>query len=150
MTFNTVSIVEAADTPPFFHNNIIDDLEGTVTFYNSAEFIAASGRSIPFDSTQVTQVAQFMRVINAIDNCENFASRSAAKAISALNQATNNDAVINRLLTIAIADTEDAEEVLTAGGLHSQVRKDLKKAKKRFQQAQNVNPPDHVRISQIN
>ena len=32
-TFNTASVVEAADTAPFFHNNVVTTLEGVVDFY---------------------------------------------------------------------------------------------------------------------
>jgi cytochrome c peroxidase len=31
-TFNTASVVEAADTAPFFHNNVVSTLEETVGF----------------------------------------------------------------------------------------------------------------------
>ena len=39
-TFNTASVVEAADTAPFFHNNVVTTLEDAVAFYSGAEFIA--------------------------------------------------------------------------------------------------------------
>lgn len=148
-TFNTVSLVEAADTPPFFHNNVIDDLEESIRFYNSVEFLAATGGSIPFDSSEVTEVAQFLRVINAIDNLENFTLRYAAKAIRGLRQNAIDDRVINRLLSLAVADLEDAEEVLTEGDLHRDARKELKRAKKRFEQAMNTHPPVFVRVGHI-
>lgn len=31
--FNVASVVEAADTPPFFHNNVLNTLEEVVSFY---------------------------------------------------------------------------------------------------------------------
>ncbi len=37
-TFNTVSLVEAADTPPFFHNNSAATLEDAVGFYTTDIF----------------------------------------------------------------------------------------------------------------
>ena len=36
--FNTPSLVEAADTPPFFHNNSVETLEAAVAFYNNDSF----------------------------------------------------------------------------------------------------------------
>ena len=36
--FNTPPLVEAADTPPFFHNNSVATLEGAVAFYNGDAF----------------------------------------------------------------------------------------------------------------
>ena len=37
-TFNTASVVEAADTAPFFHNNVVSTLEDVVAFYTGPEF----------------------------------------------------------------------------------------------------------------
>lgn len=155
LRFNTVSLVEAADTPPFFHSNVIDNLEDAIRFFNTPEFLAASGRSIPFNATQVNQVAAFLRVINAIDNVENAALRSAGRALVALGTDPNPDDVINRALEIAIADTQDAIDVLNQGGLHNSgglpnnAVKQLNVAKTRFQQAMNTAANDNARINHI-
>ncbi|MDX1401854.1 MAG: hypothetical protein R3245_08030, partial [Kiloniellales bacterium] len=37
-TFNTPTLVEAADTGPFFHNHSVETIEGAVAFYNSDAF----------------------------------------------------------------------------------------------------------------
>ncbi len=156
LTFNTVSLVEAADTPPFFHNNVIDTLEGTIIFYNSSEFFNATGLTIPFNSTQVTQVAQFLRIINAIDNVENSSLRYAEKAILALNLAPDKNAVIKRLLGLAIANTTDSIEVLNQGGLHNTGKpsvnavKQLRRANRYFWLAMKERRPAKVSIFFIN
>jgi hypothetical protein len=76
-TFNTPSLVEAADTGPFFHNNSVDTIEGAVGFYNtdafnnspSGQFLSGgTGRGIALDPTEVKAVAAFLRAINALDN----------------------------------------------------------------------------------
>lgn len=121
-TFNSVSLVEAADTPPFFHNNIANTLEEAIEFYNSQEFSDSAAnppRSIPFTSTQVRDVANFLRVINALDNLENSVLRQANRAIFALNQNPRPDDVITRIIDIMIADAEDAIQVLNEGDLHN-------------------------------
>lgn len=118
-TFNSVSLVEAADTPPFFHNNIANTLEEAIEFYNSPEFLEINEGSIPFTEEEVTKVAAFLRVINAIDNLENSVLRQADRAIFAINQNPRPDDVITRIIDIMIADTEDAIEVLTEGALHN-------------------------------
>ncbi len=160
-SFNTPSIVEAADTPPFFHNNIIDNLEDSIRFYNSPEFMDPEGdgninrSGIPFDDIQVGQVANFLRVINALDNIENAALRSSDRALQALILDPNADDVIQRILQIAIADTEDAAQVLTEGGLHNSgglpinAVKQLNKAIQRFQLAMNVAASDVARSNHI-
>ena len=75
--FNTPSLVEAADTGPFFHNNSVETIEGAVTFYNGAAFndspagqllAGATGSGINLDATQVVEVAAFLRVINTLEN----------------------------------------------------------------------------------
>ncbi|HUP43313.1 MAG TPA: hypothetical protein VM599_08895 [Thermoanaerobaculia bacterium] len=70
-TFNSVGLVEAADTPPFFHNNVIETLEGAVAFYSSQFFNqspAAAAGTINLTATESDQVAAFLRVVNAAFN----------------------------------------------------------------------------------
>ncbi len=75
--FNTPPLVEAADTPPFFHNNAVATLEGAVAFYNGDSFnnspagqvlSGATGSGINLDATEVEAVAAFLRVVNALEN----------------------------------------------------------------------------------
>lgn len=155
-TFNTVSLVEAADTPPFFHNNVIDNLEDAIAFYNSEEFVEENGGSIPFNTTQIRNVANFLRVVNAIDNIENAALRQSAKALVALGQTPVPNDVLARILIIMNADTEDAIEVLRQGNLHNtgglpfNAVKQLEEAVHRVQQASNSNIARQTRINFIN
>ena len=71
-TFNTPSLVEAADTGPFFHTNAIETIEGAVAFFNGASFNnSPAGRAVGgiiLDGTQVVEIAAFLRVINALEN----------------------------------------------------------------------------------
>ena len=81
--FNSTSLVEAADTPPFFHNNSVATIEDAVRFYTLDVFNASpagGGRAFVLDRTQVIQVAGFLRAINALDNIAN-ARRSLEGAI---------------------------------------------------------------------
>ena len=82
-TFNTVGLVEAADTPPFFHNNVIEDVEGAVAFYSSQFFNQSpSGQvgAINLTPAESDQVAAFLRVINASFNLAISQQRNAAAA----------------------------------------------------------------------
>jgi hypothetical protein len=154
-TFNSISLVEAADTAPFFHNNIAFTLEEAIEFYASKEF-GATRPPIVFTTEQRDQVAAFLRAVNALDNIEALAAPRAKKAIDALliSNPNAND-VINFLLEVAIADTKDAIDVLNAsninntGGLPDNAVKQLERANLRFQQGQNTNTPDAVRIGKI-
>jgi hypothetical protein len=75
-TFNTPSLVEAAATGPFFHNNVVKTIEEAVDFYNSTAFadspggqaiVDLTGGGIQLTDTQVAAVAAFLRVINALE-----------------------------------------------------------------------------------
>ncbi len=123
-TFNTASLVEAADTPPFFHANISNTLEDAILFYRSAEFLnSPSGVIIPFlaNPQDVTNVANFLRVLNSLDNIDTSAVRLIKRAIDFLDGPftfLNLHDVVNRLLRAAVADLCDVIEVLTEGDLH--------------------------------
>jgi hypothetical protein len=132
--FNTPTLVEAADTGPFFHNNSIETIEGAVAFYNGDTFNnspAAVGGMFPvglinLDATQVVAVAAFLRVINAFENIR-FAIELEDRALDARGRRHGNTA-LKRLLRQAMAENGDAMEVLDGGGLHPQAVAHLKAA----------------------
>jgi mono/diheme cytochrome c family protein len=138
--FNTPTLVEAADTGPFFHNNSVETIEGAVAFYNGDAFtgspagqllIGATGSAINLDATQVVAVAAFLRVINALENIRS--------GIELLDR-TNAVSVIsdNTLLDRAIHETEDAHQVLTGGGLHPDAAAQLATAIDLIRQARST------------
>lgn len=127
-TFNVPSLVEAADTPPFFHNNIFEDIEGAVSFYRSVEFESRFGPII--GAADIPILGKFLRVINAIDNIENSGARQIERAIHFLSLPipfVNLHDVVNRLLRIAVADICDSVEVLADVDLHPSEREKLLK-----------------------
>ncbi len=72
-TFNVPPLVEAAGTPPFFHNNAVDTIEKAVKFYTRPEFASspaaeAVAGGIFLTDTEVEEVAAFLRVINALEH----------------------------------------------------------------------------------
>ena len=109
-TMNTPSLVEAADTPPFFHNNAAETLEDAVTFYTTTTFAESRsggfrGGAFDFTPGQVDQVAAFLRAINAQENVRN------GNALSAQAQRLPGDQARDWIRQV-IAETEDAIEVL--------------------------------------
>lgn len=121
-TFNTVSLVEAADTPPFFHNSALTTLEEAVNFYNSRAFNdSPAGRAlagndsgaigIRLEATQVEAVAAFLRVINVLENI-----RSASDLVTRALDPADQRARLR--VGLAIDDIDDAVSVLEEGGLH--------------------------------
>ncbi len=138
-TFNTPSVVEAADTGPFFHNNSIETIEGAVAFYNGAAFnnspagkaLAANdpnGVGIRLEATQVVAVAAFLRVINALENIRDSSEKLEAGRKRGEEQ--------ERLMaTRALKETRDAIAVLDGGGLHPEAVAHLRKAAERIDEA---------------
>ncbi len=143
-TFNTPSLVEAADTAPFFHDNAAATLEDAVDFYNSETFAASpSGRflasansgetngiAIHLEPEEVVAVAAFLRVLNALENI-----RSAQQAVRSGRPA---------LLEVAAADAADAAEVLAGGALHPDAEQELRLAEERLRAA--AGQPDARRL----
>ena len=125
-TFNTPSLIEAADTPPFFHNNAIDTIEGAVAFYNSDAFnTSPSGvvvGGIDLEATQVVAVAAFLRVINVLDNI-----RESDEELNLSLRLTRGRLQVQAIRQ-AIAETEDARQVLEGGGLHTEAIVHLRRA----------------------
>ncbi len=126
-TFNITPVVEAADSGPFFHNNAINTVEGSVQFYNFGLPAAFN-----LDPTQVQAIAAFMRVINALENI-----RSATDLENrALLETTQAGAA--ELLKLSIADLQDAVSVLSSASLHPQAVNSLQAAISKDQAAINT------------
>jgi cytochrome c peroxidase len=126
-SFNTPVLVEAADTPPFFHNNSITTIEGAVDFYNSEAFNNPPGfgsliGGIRLEATEVEAVAAFLRVINALENIRSSIDlENRAKVAVSFSQA-------QELLKLSISELEDAIEVLDCGQLHPDAVRKLREA----------------------
>lgn len=138
-TFNTASVVEAADTPPFFHNNVVETLEGVVGFYSGPEF---NGGLPPefrfsFNPAQTEQLADFMRALNALDNI-NVARRELAEILALSGNPTKE---IQTRLASAAADTDDAIDVLNEGGIFPAAVTQLSSAASFISQAQATSDP---------
>ncbi len=135
-TFNTPPLVEAADTGPFFHNNSVETIEGSVAFYNGDAFnnspagqllVGATGSGINLDATQVVEVAAFLRVINALENIR--------ETVDLLERSQESGANAGSLLARALEETGDAVFVLAGGGLHPRAVAHLERAKALIERA---------------
>jgi mono/diheme cytochrome c family protein len=131
-SFNTTSVVEAADTAPFFHNNVVNTLEEVVQFYGGPVFNAprGAGGRFSFTPAQVTDIANFMRGLNTLQNVD--------LARNALNQALalDGDRPQARLrLQAGLADLDDAIRVLREGGIFTPARERIAEARRLAQQS---------------
>lgn len=139
-TFNTTPLIESADTEPFFHNNVVQTIEGAVAFYSGPEFnnspAGALVGGINLTPTQNDNIAAFLRVINAAFNIDMVIQRTQAGA-SLENSASfpngpscfectgglpddpnGKKQTVDALLAFANIDAADAVEVLNARNLN--------------------------------
>jgi len=116
-TFNAPSLIEAASTGPFFHNNSIETIEGAVAFYDGESFNnSPSGRflgGVELDGTQIVEIAAFLRVINTLENIRQIRELLEGS----LMPPSPRREPPSRLLELALRKTDDAIKVLAAGGL---------------------------------
>jgi len=118
-SFNVPPVAEAADTAPFFHNNIAGTLEDLIAFYGGPVF---NGPRPPparfsFNPTQTADLANFMRALNALQNIQ--VARRELQEIFGLAGNPLNE--IHTRLETATFDTEDAIAVLNQGGIYATV-----------------------------
>ena len=111
LTMNTPSLVEAADTPPFFHNNTAATIEDAVAFYTSDIFNdspSGNGNAFVLTEEETHQIAALLRALNALENIRS----SNMYTEQALRQPL---ARAEESVELAIIETKDAIEVLTDG-----------------------------------
>jgi hypothetical protein len=110
-SFNTPPLVEAADTPPFFHNNGADTIEEAVAFYTTDLFNdspTGDGRAFVLSTDDINAIGGLLRAINALENIR----QTSELAEAAKRQNGNRQ---RETLAQAVAETGDAIEVLTGG-----------------------------------
>jgi hypothetical protein len=141
-TFNTPSLVEAADTPPFFHNNSVETIEGAVAFYNGDAFnnspagqtlkgLDPNGIGIKLDATQVVAVAAFLRVINALENIR----QSQLLLEDSTRFGFFKRKVARVLIAQALEEIKDSFNVLAGAGLHPEAVAHLREAQRQAEKA---------------
>lgn len=144
-TFNPPPLIEAADTAPFFHNAFRatdkqgggGDIDGAVGFYATPAFRASPGAKLlderfgaPLELQPVDSfaIAQFLRILNAAFNVDIASQRlQAASTLAPRFNDTRSD-IQKGLLELAVAELDDALEVLTAN-TYPDARERLSKAK---------------------
>jgi cytochrome c peroxidase len=146
-TFNTPSLVEAADTPPFFHDNSVATLEAAVAFYDGESFdaspagqalAAATGSGIELDATEIAAIAAFLRAVNALENIRAAVAMLDARARRADFPTEEYAALMNR----ARDEIEDAIDVLEADGLHPEAVHGLARADSEIRTAARRSRPE--------
>ncbi len=119
VTFSTPSLIEAADTAPFEHNNVFATLEEAIGHYSTEEFNEGSTAGqrmvntpagpIDLSEEQVSQIGSMLRVLNSLHNIDEV-TKCDTRAISMADLGESAD-----LLRICAADNQDAIDVLSEG-----------------------------------
>jgi mono/diheme cytochrome c family protein len=136
-TFNTPPLVEAASTPPFFHDNSVETLEAAVAFYDGDAFNASpagrflktldpAGKGIELDATQISAVAAFLRVLNALEAIRRTGELLATS--EAMRKAGHHDRT--GPLVEAKRQLGVSARVLSEGGLHPAAVRRLEEARR--------------------
>ncbi|WP_437813933.1 hypothetical protein [Sorangium sp. So ce1078] len=140
-TFNTPPIIEAADTPPFFHSNAFgDDIEAAISFYARADFKdspagreleARFGTPLQLPDSDLIKIGRLLRVLNAAFNLDIAKQRLHAARVLAGRFHDTRDDVQKRLMELAEVEIDDALQVLRVAGtpLHPVSRYRLRQAK---------------------
>ena len=85
--------------------------------------IDSGGIGIRIETTEVAAIAAFCRVLNALENI-----RSAIEFAEFARDAPKKPRTAGALIELALADVEDAIEVLDCGGLHPRAQQNLRTA----------------------
>jgi hypothetical protein len=120
-TFSTPSLIESADTAPFFHTNAFFPIEAAVGFYVGPQFLASPagreleakfGSPVQFGSDDLGRIARFLRVLNAAFNLD-IAKQRLRAAQTILSRFQNQQLAVQQgLLRLASVEIDDALEVL--------------------------------------
>lgn len=151
--FNTPTVIEAPDSAPYWHNNAAQTLRGVLAFYNGGAFNVGARSStlgdttlhpgdfgifnfgegaIALDAPEIDAVAQFIEVLNALENIRNSLSIEK-RALYAGGKYRHKS--LKMLIEVAYADTEDAYQVLDKVPEHYKAKIALKKAGKYLKKA---------------
>jgi hypothetical protein len=147
--FNTAPLAEAADTAPFFHNNvegivvnndITQALEDAVRFYIGPEFNTprAPAAQFNFVDTEIDQIVAFLQGLNTLQNID----MGRAELAEILAKQGNPRKEQDRRLQTAFDETQDGIDVLTSSGLYPAALTRLIEARNFISQAQVTEPPN--------
>ncbi len=141
-TFNTPPLIEAADTGAFFHNNQSTTLRDAIQFYSTVAFANSPAGQLlaSLDSGRVVvdiangggaQLEAFLTVLNSLENI-----RSTIAYQETARSATFSSAQLP--LTLALAEIDDALQVLAGERLHPDAQAILQSARTRTESAKTI------------
>jgi cytochrome c peroxidase len=141
-TFDSPVVIEAAITPPYFHNNSVATIEAAVGFYCSPEFNTSPPASPPpppagfarinLHTDLATSIAAFLRAAGCVELID--------RGMGNNQSAISSDLKLGKYYTnIALANTRDAIKVMEEAVylLYPDAQEELAQARKYIDQAQS-------------
>ncbi len=128
LTFSTPPLIEAADTPPFFHNafkafsNTPDDIDGAIRFYSFPAFnlslggqmlIQRFGTPLELLPANARAIGRFLRILNIAFNVDIAKQRLEAANTLAIDFHDHRADIQKRLMELAEVEIDDALDVLS-------------------------------------
>jgi hypothetical protein len=146
--FNSASVVESADTGPFFHNHTVSSLEAAVAFYGTQAFKdSVSAVLAPVEISEdpadpdVQAIAAFLRVLNALENIR------SSIAVAERGRTMTRAADLRDLSRLALSETVDALEVLCDGALGGPSEPSIRSARHKLIAARvSLEVAQHLRV----
>ena len=133
-TFNTASVVEAADTAPFFHNNVEAHTRDAVRFYTGPEFNNPRAPAARFSFNDRRSIrSPTSCAVSTRSRTSRSPGRSSTEILANQRDPRSEQ---NRRLQTAFDETQDGIDVLTAGNLLPGGRDHLIAARNFISQAQ--------------
>lgn len=137
-SFNVPSLIEAADTEPFFHNHNAATIEAAVRFYTTDK--AFGGAPFPLSDEDVLNLAAFLRVLNAAFNSAISIQRNSAALTLESSRDAGTRETVNMLLALSNSEAADAVDVLSARKLNPKAVRLLKRAISKNGRAMKAKP----------
>jgi hypothetical protein len=126
-TFSPPPLIEAADTPPFFHNAFKafsqppDDLDGAIRFYSLNSFgLSLGGQMLErrfgtplnLEPVNAFAIGRFLRVLNGAFNIDIAKQRLGAANTLVIRFRDTRADIQKRLMELAVVEIDDALQVL--------------------------------------
>lgn len=155
LTFNSPSLIEAADTGPFFHTDTTvagapafntasaTTIEQAVAFYASNAFAArpgGGGQRLPINATDITNIGRFLRGLNAIFNIQMASNRilGARNMGTALGDLARVATMQRRMAQMTLFELDDAIRVLADVNLNTVQANQVRDARTQIENVVNL------------
>lgn len=155
LTFNSVPLIEAADTGPFFHTDTTiagapafntptaNTIEQAVAFYGSTAFAnrpGGGGVPLPINATDISNIGRFLRGLNAIFNIQMASNRivGARNLGTVIGNVARVATMQRRMAQMTLFELDDAIRVLSDVNLNTAQANQVRSARTQVENVVNL------------